>query len=148
MHAIRKQVHMKRTSVETQARCNAGRHEHGRQATCILRPRCREVTSGDLEIGMCLAQEPTSVASGRAHRWHGTSRHQQHHRPAEGDPATQRDITIAIIEHDMHVVFSLAQSDHRAGSGHTAGRGHAGKHQRATPKYAKRTLGESALSKG
>ncbi len=41
----------------------------------------------------------------------------------------KRDITMVIIEHDMHVVFSLAERITRAGPGHAPGRGHAREHQ-------------------
>jgi ABC-type branched-subunit amino acid transport system ATPase component len=49
-----------------------------------------------------------AAAARRTDRRHGARRHQQHHRPAQADQG-KRDITIAIIEHDMHVVFSLAE---------------------------------------
>jgi branched-chain amino acid transport system ATP-binding protein len=48
-----------------------------------------------------------AAAARRADRRHGARRHQQHHRPAEADQA-KRGITKVVIEHDMHVVFSLA----------------------------------------
>ncbi len=47
------------------------------------------------------------AAAGRTHRRHGAGRYQQHHRLLK-QIKEDRDITIAIIEHDMHVVFSLA----------------------------------------
>jgi branched-chain amino acid transport system ATP-binding protein len=65
----------------------------------------RQAAAGNGDVPGAGAQ---AAAAGRADRRHGAGRHQQHHRPAEGDQE-KRDITIAIIEHDMHVVFSLAE---------------------------------------
>jgi hypothetical protein len=81
--------------------------QHDRQARHACRISCRAATSGGWKWHVPGAGAAPAAAR-RADRRHGAGRHQQHHRPAEGDQA-KRDITMAIIEHDMHVVFSLAE---------------------------------------
>lgn len=60
-----------------------------------------------LEIGMCLSQEPRLLLLDEPTA--GMARADTNNTiDLLKEIATQRDITIAIIEHDMHVVFSLA----------------------------------------
>ena len=75
------------------------RHMHRRRAVAR-----RQAAAGAGDVPGAGA---AAAAARRADRGHVARRHQHHHRAAEADQG-DRGMTKVIIEHDMHVVFSLA----------------------------------------
>ena len=83
-----------------------------------------------LEMAMCLAQDPKLLLLDEPTA--GMARADTNNTiDLLKEIQEQRGITMAIIEHDMHVVFSLAEKITVLGAGYTNCRGYPGKHQRA-----------------
>ena len=94
-----------------------------------------------LEIGMCLAQEPRLLLLDEPTA--GMARADTNNTiDLLKEIRDTRDITIAIIEHDMHVVFSPGGTDHRPGAGSGLWWKIRPRTSKATRKCAKRTSGK------